>query len=172
MRSFESAHNERRACHILRQRKSRFRFLRPITVIFRDIDGMRHVNHAMYLTYCEAARNEYWMKVTGISAVEQYDFVLAELTARYHTAARLGDELIVGCRVTELRNSSFLMEHEIRNLRTNELVAEVNSVQVMYDYDADKSIPISDLRRRQVEKYEGRKLTVASRAQRAANRAR
>ena len=140
-------------------RKGRFRFLRPIKVIFRDLDGMRHVNHAVYLTYCEAARNEYWMRVTGITKVEEYDFVLAEATARYHAAARLGDELVVGCRVTEIRNSSFLMEHEIRNERSGELVAEVHTVQVMYDYDAERSMPMSPQRRRQIERFEGRRVT-------------
>ena len=122
---------------------------------------MRHVNHAVYLSYCEAARNEYWIKVTGITKVEEYDFVLAELTARYHTPARLGDDLIVGCRVTELRRSSFLMEHEIRHAHTDQLIFEMNSVQVMFDYESGKSVPIPDERRRQIEEFEGRSLSVA-----------
>jgi acyl-CoA thioester hydrolase len=142
--------------------ESRFKFQRPIKVIFRDVDGMRHVNHAVYLSYCEAARNEYWIAITGITKVDEYDFVLAELTARYHTPALLGDELIVGCRVTELRHSSFLMEHEIRNVQTGQLVFEMNSVQVMFDYETGKSIPISDVRRKQIEAFEGRTLSVAS----------
>ncbi len=123
---------------------------------------MRHVNHAVYLTYCEAARNEYWIRVTGIRNVEEYDFVLAELTARYHAPASLGDDLIVGCRVTELRRSSFLMEHEIRNAQTGQLIFEMNSAQVMFDYATGKSMPISDTRRKQIEDFEGRSLTVAS----------
>ncbi len=131
-------------------------------VIFRDLDGMRHVNHAVYLTYCEAARNEYWMRVTGITKVEEYDFVLAEVTARYFAAARLGDDLIIGCRVTEVRNSSFLMEHEIRNERTGQLVAEVHAVLVMYDYEGERSMPMSPLRRRQIERFEGRRLSSPS----------
>jgi len=139
----------------------RFRFQRPIKVIFRDLDGMRHVNHAVYLSYCEAARNEYWIEVTGIRRVEEYDFVLAELTARYLAPAVLGDELIVSCGVTELRRSSFTMAHEIRKADSGELIFEMTSAQVMFDYVAGKSIPISDLRRRQVEAYEGRSLSVA-----------
>ena len=142
--------------------ESRFKFQRPIKVIFRDLDGMRHVNHAVYLSYCEAARNEYWIEITGIRKVEEYDFVLAELTARYHAPALLGDELVVGCRITEMRRSSFLMEHEIRNVRTGQLIFEMNSVQVMFDYDTGKSIPISEQRRKQVDKFEGRSLSVAS----------
>lgn len=139
-----------------------FKFLRPIKVVFRDIDGMRHVNHAEYLTYCETARNEYWIQVTGIRGVEEYDFVLVELTARYHHPARLGDELIVGVRVSELRRSSFLMEHEIRRADTGDLVCSVSSVQVMYDAANLKSMPLSPERRRQIETYEGRSLTRAS----------
>jgi acyl-CoA thioester hydrolase len=140
--------------------EKRFKYVRPIKVAFRDIDGMRHVNHAQYLTYAETARNEYWQLITGIKDVGDFDFVLAELTVRYHAPAGLGDELEVGVRITELRRSSWLMEHEIRNTATGQLVAEVFSAQVMYDYAAGKSIPLSDERRKQIESYEGRTLTV------------
>jgi acyl-CoA thioester hydrolase len=139
-----------------------FKFRRPIKVVFRDIDGMRHVNHAEYLTYCETARNEYWIRVTGIKGVEEYDFVLVELTARYHKPAHLGDELVVGVRVSELRRSSFLMEHEIRSATTGELICSVSSVQVMYDTAKQRSMPISEERRGQIEGFEGRSLTRAS----------
>lgn len=127
--------------------------------MFRDLDGMRHVNHAVYLSYAEAARSDYWMRVTGIERLDQFDFVLAELTARYRSSAELGDDLIVGCRVTELRRSSFVMEHEIHNANTGRLVFEMNSIQVMFDYAEGKSIPISDLRRKQIEDFEGRPLS-------------
>ena len=138
----------------------RFRFQRPVKVVFRDIDGMRHANHAAYVTYFESARNEYWMQVTGIKDVEDFDFVLAELTVRYQAAAKLGDELIIGCRVTELRRSSFLMEAVIVDAKTGKLMAEAHSAQVMYDYAQEKSFPIPDERRRQIEEFEGRKLSV------------
>jgi len=138
---------------------TKFRFQRPIKVIFRDLDGMRHVNHAVYLTYCEAARNEYWIEITGIRNVDEYDFVLAELTARYLAPAQLGDELLVSCGVTELRRSSFLMGHEIYRADTGERIFEMTSAQVMFDYEAGKSIPIPEQRRKQVEEYEGRSLS-------------
>jgi acyl-CoA thioester hydrolase len=139
---------------------TRFKFIRPIVVAFRDIDGMRHVNHAQYLTYCETVRNEYWMEMTGIRLVEEFDFVLAELNARYHAPAHLSDKLTVGCRVTELRRSSFLIEHEIRGEENGTLVAEVRSAQVMFDTTTGKSVPMTDQRRLQIEAYEGRSLTV------------
>ena len=140
--------------------ETRFKYVRPFKVIFRDIDGMRHVNHAQYLTYAEAARNEYWQLVTGIKDVADFDFVLAELTARYHSPAHLGDELVVGVRVTELRRSSWLMEHEIKNATTGQLVAEVFTAAVMFDSKSGKSIQMSEKRRAQIEAFEGRALTV------------
>jgi acyl-CoA thioester hydrolase len=140
--------------------ESRFRYVRPIKVVFRDVDGMRHVNHAQYLTYAETARNEYWQLVTGIVEVGDFDFVLAELTARYHAPAHLGDELEVGVRITEVRRSSWLMEHEIKNVKTAQLVTEVFTVQVMYDSKTGKSMPLSEKRRKQIEAYEGKALTV------------
>ena len=139
---------------------SRFKYIRPIKVVFRDVDGMRHVNHAQYLTYAETARNEYWQLITGIKEVGDFDFVLAELTTRYHAPAHLGDELVVGVRITEVRRSSWLMEHEIKNATTGQLIAEVFSAQVMFDSAAGKTIPLSALRREQIEKFEGRSLTV------------
>lgn len=139
---------------------SRFKYVRPFKVIFRDLDGMRHVNHAVYLTYAEAARNEYWQLVTGIKDVADFDFVLAELTARYHSPAHLGDELLVGVRITEVRRSSWLAEHEITNAKTGKLVAEVHSASVMFDAKTGKSMPLSETRRKQIEAFEGRQLTV------------
>jgi acyl-CoA thioester hydrolase len=32
----------------------------PIEIRFRDLDGMGHVNNAVYLTYLEVARAHYW----------------------------------------------------------------------------------------------------------------
>ncbi len=139
---------------------NRFKYVRPIKVVFRDIDGMRHVNHAQYLTYAETARNEYWQRITGIEEVGDFDFVLAELTARYHSPAHLGDELLVGVRVTEIRRSSWLMEHEIKHADSGVLVCEVFTAAVMFDTKTGKSMPLSEARRRQIEEFEGRSLTV------------
>jgi acyl-CoA thioesterase FadM len=61
--------------------------------------------------------------------------------------------------VTELRRSSFLMGHEIHNAQTGQLIFEMTSAQVMFDYETGKSIPIPALRRKQVEEYEGRSLS-------------
>ncbi|MBV8338958.1 MAG: hypothetical protein JO343_03325, partial [Candidatus Eremiobacteraeota bacterium] len=42
---------------------------------------------------------------------------------------------------------------------TGERIFEMTSAQVMFDYEAGKSIPIPEQRRKQVEEYEGRSLS-------------
>ena len=42
-----------------------YRFVLPIEVHFADLDGMGHINNAVYLTYMESARIAWWMQVTG-----------------------------------------------------------------------------------------------------------
>ncbi len=41
-----------------------------IDVRFADTDAMGHVNNAVYLTYCEMARIQYWSDVTGEPVAE------------------------------------------------------------------------------------------------------
>jgi len=51
--------------------------------------------------------------------------------------------------VAAVGNSSFTFEYEIVNGRTREIVATARSVQVMYDYDARRFMPIpADIRAR------------------------
>jgi acyl-CoA thioesterase FadM len=46
-------------------------FVTTLDVRFRDLDGLGHVNHAVYLTYFEAARLAYYASLTGRSMVAQ-----------------------------------------------------------------------------------------------------
>ena len=67
----------------------------------------------------------------------------------YRAQATAGDRLIVRLRVAAVGRSSFTFEYEVVNARTREVVAAARTVQVMYDYDARRSIPIpGDIRAR------------------------
>jgi len=71
-----------------------FRHELEIEVRFADTDGMRHVNNAKYLTYCEIARIRYWTDVTGetfglhTEGVES--LILAEARITYRAQAFYG----------------------------------------------------------------------------------
>lgn len=118
-------------------------FEHELEVRFRDCDGLGHVNNAVYLTYLEQARFAFWQRLTGIRGIPR-SFILARVECDYRLQATAGDRLVVRLRVTAVGKSSFTLEYEIVNGRTREVVATARTVQVMYDYDARRSMPIPD----------------------------
>ena len=123
-----------------------------IPVRFRDIDAMGHVNNAVYATYLEQARTDYFGDVleADLSAVAT---VLASVSIQFRRPVELADEAVtVEIDVPELGRSSVPMTYE---LRTEEgVVAEADSVQVAVD-DEGSSRPIPDEYREAIETYHG-----------------
>lgn len=125
-------------------------FVTAVDVRFRDLDGMGHVNHAVYLTYFEAARLGYYAALTGRTTIEQIDMILVEVAASYHAPAAFGERLEVGARVSRIGTKSFDMEYLIVRPADGRRIASGRSVQVIYDYAAGRSAAVSDEFRAQV----------------------
>lgn len=113
-----------------------------IHVRFRDVDVLGHVNNAVYFTYMETARTEYWMRTFGVEDLKGLSFIVAHAECDFKIAARYGDELEVTIRTTSVRNSSFDWEYEMRRLPNLELIATGKTIQVYYDYKTEKSAPV------------------------------
>jgi acyl-CoA thioester hydrolase len=130
-----------------------------ITVRFRDLDAMGHVNNSVYLTYFEEARVAYYRALTGKELdPATFDFVIAEIACTYRSPARLGETLEVGIRTGEVRSRSFVFEYVITERESGRLVATGRSVQVAYDYAAGRAKPLSDEIVARMEAFEGRPL--------------
>lgn len=125
-------------------------FVTTLDVRFRDMDGLGHVNHAVYLTYFEVARLAYYAALTGHSTIAQLDVILVEVSATYHAPASFGDQLSIGVRISRIGTKSFDMEYLIVRPADRRRIASGRSVQVTYDYAAGCSIPVSDAFRAQV----------------------
>jgi acyl-CoA thioester hydrolase len=107
-------------------------------VRFRDCDPYGHVNNAVYLTYLENSRFALW-KAQNIQGV-----ILARAEVDYRAQATYGDELEVRTRLAALGRSSFQYEYEIRDITTDATVLTAKTVQVHFDYDAQRSVEMSD----------------------------
>ena len=57
-------------------------------------------------------------------------------------AARFGDEIEVSIRTSEVRNTSFVWEYEMRNAKNTELLATGKTIQVYYNYSTQKGLPV------------------------------
>jgi acyl-CoA thioester hydrolase len=133
-----------------------FRFRRLQTVEFRDVDGLGHVNNAVYVSYLESARLAYMQEVLEVEHLEDLGIV-AEVTVSFRSPAFLGETLEVGVRVAETGGKSLRFEYEVRG-PNGRLVAEARSVHVAFDYETRTSVAVPDEWRRRIETHEPRSL--------------
>jgi len=111
-----------------------------IDVRFRDIDAMGHVNNAVYATYVEQARTEYFRDVLDAD-LSRVSTVLASLSLDFRRPVELTDGAVaVGLDVVELGRSSVTMTHDLRV--DGAVVAEGEATLVSLDPDSGEPAPI------------------------------
>jgi acyl-CoA thioester hydrolase len=119
----------------------------PLATRYADYDTKGHVNNAVYLTYFEMARHRAWVDALGGGA--DFPFIIAEATVRYLSQAMIGEPLDIEICTTEIRTKAWVWSYVIRASRDERVVAEGKTVQVMFDYENRRTIPIpEDLRER------------------------
>jgi acyl-CoA thioester hydrolase len=131
-----------------------FRYVTPVTVRFRDCDPMGHVNNAVYLTYLEVARFAYWNDVAGGRKFGNVSFIVARAEIDYKASAKTSDILSVHLAITGFGRTSFVFEYEIID-QNDRLIATAKTIQVMYDYARNCSVPVLEDFKKQISAYEG-----------------
>jgi acyl-CoA thioester hydrolase len=128
-----------------------FRFQHPIEVRFADLDALRHVNNAVFLSYMESARIAYWLAVTQRSGLGALDMILARTEIDYRSPVSFGESLVVGVRCASIKRSSLVMEFRVLERAAGRLVAEARKTLVYYDFKAGKSLALPAEIRRQLK---------------------
>jgi len=111
-------------------------------VRFSDIDGMGHVNNAIFMTYMETARTEYYMALTGNRKLEEMGFILAQICCDFESPLFLGETVLVEVWPTRIGNTSFGLAYRLTEKGSGRLIAQGESVQVAYDYRQRTKVPI------------------------------
>jgi acyl-CoA thioester hydrolase len=144
----------------LAARRAEFRFSHPITVRFNDFDLLGHVNNAVYLTFCEAARFAYLEAAAGDIQESDLNLILAHASIDYRRPVRWGEGVRIYARTVAVGTKSFTMEYLILGTTPtgDTIAAEARSVQVGYDYTADRSAPLLPAFVAALEAFEGRPL--------------
>ena len=105
----------------------------PVRVYFEDTDLTGIVYHANYLRYMERARSDMLAAadIDQRSAFEAGEgaYAVRDIALRYRTPARLGDDLLVVSRLTDLRGASVGIQQRV--MRGETIVAEAE-VQVAF----------------------------------------
>jgi len=108
----------------------------PLQVRFRDLDALGHVNNAVYLSYLEMARVQYFREMLPDQTVttRAFDFIIARVEIDYLAAASMEEELVCHIGLVEVGRRSFVYEYLLESVTTGEAKARARSVQVTYDY--------------------------------------
>ena len=131
-----------------------FRFSVSIPIRYGDIDAQRHLNNVAYHTFMEQARVAYIREV-GLWSGESFDaigMILAEASCTYKAPAFLWQTVTVWTRVSRIGNKSFHFEYRLE--AEGGEIATGRSVQVCYDYDRQKSLPVPEHWRQAFITYE------------------
>ena len=112
-------------------------FVHVDAVRFADLDAMRHLNNARYLTFFEGARMAWLAQLLGdrdpVQPESDFGLIFAECHVNYRSPAFYGEELRTTISVSRLRRSSFRMGFEMRGPQER-LVADGWGALVGFDY--------------------------------------
>lgn len=111
---------------------------------------MGHVNNAVYASYLEQARAEYFQSVLG-TPLDEIPTVLVHLEIDYRRPIALGDTVTVAMCVTDLGESSLGMEYEL--CAEGDVAATAETVQVVIDFETERSVSIPDEWRESIDQH-------------------
>jgi acyl-CoA thioester hydrolase len=127
----------------------------PVTVRFRDLDSLGHVNNAVYFTYCEVARNVYWRRLFGVRRLAEANFISVHADLDFRGQANGDHDVLVGIRASFIGNTSFGFQYRIEEAETGRLLADGGSVQVAFDYQKNEKVRVPENVRAKILEFEG-----------------
>jgi len=137
----------------------RWTIVAPLRPRFRDTDAMGHINNAVYVTYLEVARQEYWRAFKQDDNYRVVPFILAHVDVDFRSEALMHETLELRIRCSFIGGKSFGFDYEIRDEKAKRLIVSARTVQVFYDYESKQSMACPPEMRERLEAFEGRPLT-------------
>jgi acyl-CoA thioester hydrolase len=114
--------------------------VKRVEIRWRDIDGFGHVNNAVFLTYLEEARDEYYTALLAHDTVSR--MVLRHTTVDFRRSLLQSDDMVdVTLRVLRIGSSSVVTEETISSAATGEVAAVAESVMVHCDEARERAEP-------------------------------
>jgi acyl-CoA thioester hydrolase len=118
-------------------------FERVVDVRWRDIDALAHVNHAVFLTYLEEARDAFYAQMLGSDPI----YVVVRLEVNLRAEVRYPDRRVtVRLEVVQLGTTSLTTRETILT-PSGEVAADARVVTVRWDADSHKPVPFTEAER-------------------------
>jgi acyl-CoA thioester hydrolase len=117
---------------------------------WRDLDGARHVNNAVYLTYLEEARDEWLDRTFGND--DGWEYLLARVAVDYRRELRLeDDEIVARIGLARVGTTSLTTREELFTA-AGELAAQAEAVVVARDPATGQTRALTEAERAALER--------------------
>ena len=128
-----------------------FDFWTTIYTHWGDMDGLRHVNHASYLTYMETSRLDLYKQIGH--NLEKWDqeesSILASMEVNYIEQAVHPSTLEIGQRISKIGTKSYNILTAIFKKGEDKPILQANFILVSINYNTGKTILVPD----EIKKY-------------------
>ncbi len=123
-----------------------------LRIDWSEIDLFGHVNNLSILQYIQSARVNY-MEAIGLMPLNseiKTGPILASTTCQFRKILFYPGNITVYSKVDLIKNTSFRILHEIRNDQ-DEISAEAHDIIVLYNFDKNSKLLISDQIKKKIE---------------------
>lgn len=124
-----------------------------VNIRFCETDALGHVSNTSYFIYLEEARIRMFEELEYGSDIKEWRFILASTKCDFINQAFFGQRLKIETNVSKIGNKSFQLVHRILDEKTGTLIALGESTVVYFNFETQKSEPIPDDLRKQLEQY-------------------
>lgn len=116
-----------------------------LPVQWGDQDALGHVNNVVFFRWWESSRIAYAEKINllGTNRSERFGTVLASMKCDFREQLLYPDTVAIGARIARVGNSSLQIQHRLVSQKTSTVAAEAVSVMVSFDFEKQKSCPLS-----------------------------
>ncbi len=115
-------------------------FERTIPVRWRDTDALGHVNHAVFLTYLEEARDAFYAQILGSDPI----YVVVRLEVDLRAEVRYEHRQVTVRVAVERLGTTSLTTRETIQASPGEIAAEARVVTVRWDPVSRQPVPFSE----------------------------
>ncbi|WP_025822067.1 acyl-CoA thioesterase [Shewanella marina] len=109
---------------------------------FNETDGLGHINNTVIPIWFEAGREPIFKIFNPSLALSEWNLIVAGFTIAYKAPTFFGQDVTITTEVIRIGNSSF----DVKQCcwQGDKLTAEATTAMVHYDYQTERSQPISE----------------------------
>src|SRR5262245_17515748 len=129
-----------------------------LPVQWGDQDAFGHVNNVVYFRWMESARIEYF-RLNGLTELMDRHgagMILATIKCDFRRQLTHPDTMLVSASIASVGRTSMKMAHLVYSTSQQVVVAEGDSVIVMFDYKSQRPFPVPDDIRAKIDELERR----------------